>query len=171
MQNILINLNIISKIKPGNKIFINNDNLINIEYDNVLQGLIRFFYNNSRNKTINNLDNFYLLAFNQIDNLINSKYLNIKNDKSNFLVECKYNLQNDDFLKIYTNLMEMNHYICLSIGGLNNLKKTYISDILTSSKIDIIINSIENFIKKINKKLEHIDNIKRTILNENEILV
>lgn len=180
MQNILINLNIISKIRPNDKIFINSDNFVSIEYDSMFQGMLRFLYNNSRVKNINNINNFYLSVFNQIDDLINSKYLNIKinfrkisnkhtnqvDDRSNFPIEHGCDLENENFLKVYSDLMEMNHYIKLSLGGLNNLKKTYSSDVLTSSKIDIIINNVEFNIKKINKKLEHIDSIKRVILDD-----
>lgn len=183
MQNILINLNIVSKIRPNDKIYINNDNFISIEYDSMFQGVLRFFYNNSRNKNINNLNNFYSLTFSQIDDLLNSKYLNIFISKSNFRnnknkhtqhvderydlpIEHRCDLENENFLKVYSDLTEINYYIKLSINGLENLKKTYNSDILTSSKIDIIINSVESIIKKINKKLEHIDLIKRNILDD-----
>lgn len=178
MQNILINLNIISKIRPNDKIFVNTDNYISIEYDSMFQGILRFFYNNSRSKNINNLNNFYSLTFSQIDDLINSKYLNVyiskidfrksqcKNNESNFPIEHKCDLENDNFLKVYNELTEIKHYISLSISGLNNLKKTYISDVLTSSKLDIIINSVETSIKKIDKKLEYIDTVKRMIMDE-----
>ena len=167
MQNTLINLNIVSKIRPNDKIYVNTDNYISIEYDSMFQGFLRFIYNNSRNKNINNLNNFYTTVFNQVNDLIDSKYLNIYNSKFDLEHKCeknyKCNLENTNFLKVYSELMEMNHYIKLSINGLENLKQTYISDILSSSKIDIIITSVENNIKKINKKLEHIDSIKRTI--------
>jgi hypothetical protein len=167
MQNILINLNIISKIKSGNKIFINSDNFVSIENDTAFQGLLRFFYNNSRVKNINNINNFYTTVFNQVNDLIDSKYLNIYNSKYDLEHKCeknyKCNLENTNFLKVYSELIEINHYIKLSINGLENLKQTYISDILSSSKIDIIITSVESYIKKINKKLEHIDSIKRII--------
>ena len=183
MQNTLINLNIVSKIRPNDKIYVNTDNYISIEYDSMFQGFLRFIYNNSRNKNINNLNNFYSLTFNQIDDLLNSKYLNVfiskidfrkspnKNihqseDKSNFPIEHRCDLENENFLKVYSDLMEINHYIKLSISGLDNLKKTYVADVLTTSKIDIIINNVEFHIKKINKKLEHIDTIKRSILEE-----
>ena len=183
MQNTLINLNIVSKIRPNDKIYVNTDNYISIEYDSMFQGFLRFIYNNSRNKNINNLNNFYSLTFNQIDDLLNSKYLNVfiskidfrkspnKNihqseDKSNFPIEHRCDLENENFLKVYSDLMEINHYIKLSISGLDNLKKTYVADVLTTSKIDIIINNVEFHIKKINKKLEHIDSIKRSILEE-----
>ena len=55
MQNILINLSIISKIKPNDKVFINSEHFISIEYDSIFQGIVRFFYNNSRIKTVNHL--------------------------------------------------------------------------------------------------------------------
>jgi hypothetical protein len=183
MQNTLINLNIVSKIRPNDKIYVNTDNYISIEYDSMFQGFLRFIYNNSRNKNINNLNNFYSLTFNQIDDLLNSKYLNVfiskidfrkspnkhahhTDEKSNFPIEHRCDLENENFLKVYSDLMEINHYIKLSISGLENLKKTYVSDVLTTSKIDIIINNVEFHIKKINKKLEHIDSIKRSILEE-----
>lgn len=183
MQNTLINLNIVSKIRPNDKIYVNTDNYVSIEYDSVFQGFLRFIYNNSRNKNINNLNNFYSLTFNQIDDLLNSKYLNIviskinfrkspnkyahqSEEKSNFPIEHRCDLENENFLKVYSDLMEINHYIKLSIGGLENLKKTYVSDVLTTSKIDIIINNIEFHIKKINKKLENIDSIKKSIFEE-----
>jgi hypothetical protein len=183
MQNTLINLNIVSKIRPNDKIYVNIDNYISIEYDSMFQGFLRFIYNNSRNKNINNLNNFYSLTFNQIDDLLNSKYLNVfiskidfrkssnkhihqSEEKTNFPTEHRCDLENENFLKVYSDLMEINHYIKLSISGLENLKKTYASDVLTTSKIDIIINNVEFHIKKINKKLEHIDSIKRSILEE-----
>ena len=66
------------------------------------------------------------------------------------------------FLEKYV-LSSNTEYIWLDRS--ENLKKTYISDVLTSSKIDIIINNVEFHIKKINKKLKHIDSIKRAILD------
>lgn len=183
MQNTLINLNIISKIRPNDKIFVNSDNFISIEYDSMFQGVLRFFYNNSRTKNINNLNNFYTATFGQIDDLINSKYLNVfiskldlkkqynKQNDTNFPIEHKCDLENENFIKIYNELYNINHSLTLSIHGLENLKKTYISDILASAKLDVIINDIESYIKKINKKLEHIDSIKRIILDENITLI
>ena len=58
LQNILINLNILSKIKPYDKIYISKDNLITIEYNSIFQGFFRFIYNNGREKNITNLNNY-----------------------------------------------------------------------------------------------------------------
>lgn len=176
MQNILINLNIISKIKPNDKIYINSENFISIETDSAFQGILRFLYNNSRNKNINNLNNFYSGTYESIDDLINSKYLNIfiskldfRKSKDNLLdhsypLEHQCDLENENFIQIYNSLLEYKHYMTLSIHGLNNLKQTYSSDIVTISKIDIIIGTVELYIKKINKKIENIDNIKKKLM-------
>ena len=71
IQTILINLNILSKIKPYDKIYINKDNLITIEYSSILQGFYRFFYNNSRVKNLTNLAIFYQSVYCTIDDLLN----------------------------------------------------------------------------------------------------
>ena len=152
IQNILINLNILSKIKPYDKIYINKDNLITIEYSSILQGFYRFFYNNNREKNLTNLVIFYQTVYCTIDDLLNSQYLNIENI-TNYIIE-----DNDDFNKVYTNLTKIKHYLFLSVDGINNLKKTYHGDIVTDSKLDIIINNCELYIEKIGIKLTNINN-------------
>lgn len=178
MQNILINLNIISKIKPNDKIYMNTDNFMSIEHDTALQGIIRFIFNNSRTKNLNCLNSFYSSVYNYIEDTMNSKYLLISdrngqllsdqtldnNLKNIYMLDYKCYLENDNFIIIYNNLVELNHYLKLSITGLENLKKTYISDVVTVSKLDIIINDIETNMKRINKKLEYINDIKKNIV-------
>ena len=83
LQNILINLNILSKIKPYDKIYISKDNLITIEYNSIFKGFFRFIYNNGREK---NITNFFKEAFEKIkilkpnikDSTIQSYLMNIK---------------------------------------------------------------------------------------------
>ena len=43
--------------------------------------------------------------------------------------------------------------------GINNLKKTYNSDVLTDSKLDILINNTEQYITKISKKILYYNNL------------
>lgn len=152
MQHILINLNIISKIKPNDKIFMNGENFIQIENDSIVQGILRFLYNNSRCKNISNLNNFYNSVFTNIHDLINSKYLTLYTNNNDMLVNI-CDAENEQFHHVCTELKEIKHYISLSINGLENLKQTYASDILTVSKIDIIISSIESNIGKISNKI------------------
>jgi hypothetical protein len=152
IQTILINLNILSKIKPYDKIYINKDNLITIEYSSILQGFYRFFYNNSRVKNLTNLAIFYQSVYCTIDDLLNSQYLNLDN------IINYVNDDNDEYNKVFTNLTKLKHYLSLSIDGINNLKKTYHGDIVTDSKLDIIITNCELYIEKIGKKLSVISN-------------
>lgn len=147
IQNILINLNILSKIKPYDKIYMNKDNLITIEYNSILQGIFRFLYSNSREKNLTNLLTFYQTVYSLIDELLNSQYLNNSSIK-NFI-----NLDNDEFNKSFNNLQKIHDYLELSLIGIKNLKKTYNSDIVTDSKLDIIITNSELYISKISKKI------------------
>lgn len=148
LQNILINLNILSKIKPYDKIYINKDNLITIEYNSIFQGFFRFIYNNGREKNITNLNTFYNSVFNIIDEMLNSQYLLLNNN---------LDIENDDFIKTFTNLKKINFYLKSSLEGLNNLRKTYNYDIVTDSKLEIIINNIEVYLIKMDKKIENIE--------------
>ena len=148
LQNILINLNILSKIKPYDKIYISKDNLITIEYNSIFQGFFRFIYNNGREKNITNLNNFYNSVFNLTDEMLNSHYIQISNN---------LDIENDDFIKTFTNLKKLNFYLKASLEGLENLRKTYNYDIVTNSKLEIIINNIDNYLLKIDKKIENIE--------------
>ena len=66
---------------------------------------------------------------------------------------------NDEFNKVYNNLKKINHYLELSLSGIQNLKKTYNSDIVTDSKLDIILNNTELYNDKITKKINVVNNI------------
>ena len=136
----------------------NSDNYMSIEQDSAFQGIFRFIFNNSRTKNLNNLNYFYTSVYNCIDDTINSKYLLLCNDNHNCDIE------NENFVNIYNNLIELNHYLKLSLIGLENLKKTYISDVVTISKLDIIINDAEMYIKKIQKKIDYINDLKKNIV-------
>lgn len=132
-DNLLINLNIISKIAPNDKIYINSEGYISIENNNILQGVVRFIFNNSRSKSINNLSNFYSLVFKYVDELLQSKRYN--HSSLMYIQNCENYNSN-----ILSNL---NNYIEKSLIGIQNLKKTYSSDVVITSKLDIIIDNIK----------------------------
>jgi len=157
LQNILINLNILSKIKPYDKIYINKNNLITIEYNTIFQGIFRFIYNNGREKNITNLNAFYNSVFDVVDDILNSHYLQSQN-----IID----VDNDEFIKVFTNLQKINFYLESSLEGLNNLRKTYQTDIVSDSKIEIIINNIDSYLIKMKKKIEIIELTKNNIKNK-----
>lgn len=119
----LINLSIISKISLDNKIYMNDEGYLAIENGTIFQGLLRFIFRNGRVKTISNLNNFYNNVFSYIDNSENGNNLNT------LLV-----------------------YLRKSITGLENLKETYNGDIVTTSKLDIILDNVRSYVSKLEKK-------------------
>jgi hypothetical protein len=123
----LINLSIISKISLDNKIYMNDDGFLAIENRTIFQGLLRFVFRNSRNKTINNLNNFYNNVFSYIDN---------SSDREQHT------------------LRTLHTYLYRSINGLENLKETYSGDIVTSSRLDIILDNVRLYSSKLENILE-----------------
>lgn len=122
-DSMLINLSIISKISLDNKIYMNDEGYLAIENGTIFQGLLRFIFRNGRVKTISNLNNFYNNVFSYIDNSENGNNLNT------LLV-----------------------YLRKSITGLENLKETYNGDIVTTSKLDIILDNVRSYVSKLEKK-------------------
>lgn len=134
LDKIILNLKIISKLRPGSKLSINENSDIYID-SSYMQYIYRIFSDNSRLVTINFLDNLDTDITNCIENLI-------KEDREMFL-NSKENI-----------LLNISHNLSLSLLGLNNLINTYSDDELTISKIEIIINSFELKIRKISTILK-----------------
>jgi hypothetical protein len=116
IDDIFINLKIISKIDIGDKI-IENDKYINIDYSYV-RFVLRWLYDINRANNLKFVNNIYNQAFDLYD------YFE-KNNQSVYLLR----LQND---------------LKSSIDGLNNYKQTYASDKLFQSEIDVLIENIKN---------------------------
>jgi len=129
-DSILINLSIISKISLDNKIYMNDEGYLAIENSTIFQGFVRFVFRNGRVKTISNLNNFYNNVFAYIDNNM---------------------LTDNDEMKAH-NLKTLLSYLRKSIFGLENLKETYNGDIVTSSKLDIILDNVRLYVSKLEKK-------------------
>lgn len=125
IDKILINLKIISKIRENDRIYINMDRFIIVEQNSIFLSIYRFYYSLNRNKNINNIISIFKDIFEYINNNIENK-----------------------------NLTSISNELKNSIIGLQNLKVTYKNDILIDSKLDIIIDNINNYIILINKKIE-----------------
>jgi hypothetical protein len=121
----LLNLKIISKIPKNGKIARDSTGII-IEFNNIplLTSLKRFYYGDSRKKAIHDINN---IINNAIDIVEQKKIL----------------CDNENGLKVNTIIFHLEKCII----GLNNLKVTYINDITMSSKIDILITKIHNYIE------------------------
>jgi hypothetical protein len=122
---ILANLSFLSKIEPGQKIFVvyNEKNKINFELkidSSYVPKLTRWYYSQGRNETIEILKKLIELSITQFN-------IHYKNNNTVEITNYKTLLQK-------------------SILGLNNLKITYNSDITILEELDLIIIRIKEII-------------------------
>ena len=138
LEKLILNLKIISKLRPGYKLSLNTeDNESNVYIDNsYLQYFYRLFSDNSRQTTITFLEN--------LDNNISKKIENLLiQDNSDMFLNSKENI-----------LLNLSHDLNLSLIGLNNLINTYAGDECSISKIEMIIKNFELKIRKITNILK-----------------
>lgn len=121
---IWINLKLISKLKPNEKLqFDYSESLFSID-NNIIKCITRYYYGYNRTDIINIIDKLITNTFECIDKLNKNKV-----DKNYYNILIKY-------------INELNNVI----EGLINLKITYNGDQLIQSKLDYIIEKIHNII-------------------------
>ena len=142
---IVLNLKIISQIKEKEKLTLKEE-CFSIDKNGFFQGVSRWFSNSNRIETLNNIEIIYKRAFNMTKEIL-------KKIKSN---EEETNLENSkDFEENPTQIFQRLSYdLRNSIKGLNNLKITYKNDVSIVTRIDILINNINNHIKNIEDVLK-----------------
>jgi hypothetical protein len=125
---VIDNLKKISETKINEKLIIYNNA---IEIDNrYMQFIARWYYANSRIQTLEFIKKLYKKSLYYYHNLV--KFNNHKNDSDSKILTEK--------LTMITN--ELNN----SIKGLNNLKDTYINDLVFTKEIELLILDINNII-------------------------
>lgn len=134
-DHLLINLSIISKIAPKDKIYTTDEGYISIDNSTMIQGMVRFIFSNSRSKSVSNLSNFFSNVFAMVDAMCDTS------GDEKWQRQCRPNAN--------TLLV----YIQKSVQGVENLKQTYANDVVITSKLDIIIDNIHSSIAKLNKVL------------------
>ena len=138
---LILNLKIISKLKPGYKLSIkeNNGQVNDVYIDtSYFQYLYRMFSDNSRDNTTKFLETLDKEITKKIEELVKENYTD-----SNMFLNSKENI-----------LLNLSHNLNLSLVGLNNLINTYANDEYTISKIEMIINNFELKIRKISNILK-----------------
>lgn len=137
LYNIILDLKIISKIKPCNKLII-DDNKLLIDDSYYLSPLLRYYKNQNRFDTFNYIEKLNNNLELEINNIIlnNEKVEHIiKENVSNILIKLSYDLNQ-------------------AINGLKNLIFTYHNDNFLVCKIEMIICNFELIIKKISEKFQ-----------------
>ena len=169
------NLKILSNIQPGNKLYYNEE-LKQFDIDQpgtlgfVTQAPSRWWYAQSRNTTIQNLENFSSTMMKTIDTIYNSEVSNSSNGIQNTYYS---NITNPKIIFKEENsnlLLSYIKEISNAVRGLNNLKQTYVDDISTVSSLDIIIEKMSVRVKKISNILQinKSNKLNKTKKNQND---
>jgi len=159
LDNLLLELKIISNLKEYDKLDITPESNLRIDSPHFLQFITRTYTSNSRDKTIDYLNELIEKIFKITDELLEKEMdkkkpistLHVSDNKTNGLYLNK-NMEltkiqfKDDIISIFQNI---NQHLMTSIGGLQNLKITYLNDVSTTSKLDMLIVKIQNRINKI----------------------
>lgn len=146
-DSILVNLKIISKIAPNNKLKIAN-NTTSIEKEGLAAWLLRWYSGDSRLKTVNFIKTIVSDSINITTDLMNSTYINNKGRKAAY--------EETEFTKALSTLFLIRTELENSKTGIINLQKTYDMDIQIISQLEVLINKIDGHLSIIDRKLNEI---------------
>ena len=160
LDKLLLELKIVSNVKEYDKLDVSSETNLKIDSPHFLQGFSRMYSGNGREKTLEHLDDLINKIFKITDELLETEIkskkpvstLHILNDDNSNGLFLNKNLElekikfKDDLITIYQNI---NQHLVTSIDGLQNLKITYLNDVSTTSKLDMLIIKIQNRINKI----------------------
>jgi hypothetical protein len=132
IDSILLNLKMISLIKPQDKLYL-EDGLLKIDIPAMMQGIVRWINDYSRLKTMDD-----------IEGLINATQSFVENNLK------KQERSEEDNRECQKILVEVSK----SIIGIQNLKITYTEDTFIQSKLDVISEKIDEIKNKLSRSLQ-----------------
>lgn len=144
---ILVNLKIVSKIAPNNKLKLSN-NTTTIEKEGLAAWLLRWYSGDSRLKTVNFIKTIVADSINITTDLMNSTYINHKGRKAAY--------EETEFTKALSTLFLIRTELENSKQGILNLQKTYEMDIQIISQLEVVMNKIDGHLGIIDRKLNEI---------------
>ena len=136
---VITNLKIMGNIKKGDKIYFNDENIIQIE-DSRIPCINRYLNDRSRNNTIKFLKELVSSALIITDTILNNEYTNINKTESIYNENTKttdFTDQNSDLLQKF--IVEISN----SYKGFDNLKKTYDEDITINAELDVLVEQLK----------------------------
>lgn len=152
LDKLLLELKIISNIKEYDKICVRDNIMIDTPY--LLQSVARTYNGDSREKSIKYIQKIIEEIFEILDNLLEEAKKPITPQASIHYYSNKGQIESvnfkDETITIY---QKTNQNLTESISGLQNLKITYLNDISTTAKLDMLIVKIQNRINKINSMM------------------
>ena len=148
LDSLLLDLKIISNIKEFDKISIKEN--IEIDTPHFLQSVSRKINGDSRERTIKYISEVINNIFTILDELLKKEMkTELTSSQHYYSKKEKYNFKSET-VSIYQTISQN---LTESIAGLQNLKITYLNDITTTAKIDMLIIKIQNRISKINNMM------------------
>jgi hypothetical protein len=149
-DNILVNLKIISKIAPNNKLKLLN-NTTTIEKEGIATWLLRWYNGDSREKTVNFIKTVVSDSINMTNDIMNSTYINNKGRRTTY--------EETEFTKLLSTLSLIKVEMSNSKVGIINLQKTYELDIQIISQLEVVMNKIDGHLGIIERKLREIQTL------------
>ena len=152
LDKLLLELKIISNIKEYDKICVRDNIMIDTPY--LLQSVARTYNGDSREKSIKYIQKIIDDIFEILDNLLEDAKNPLPTHASIHYYSNKSQMEKVDFKdETITIYQKTNQNLTESISGLQNLKITYLNDISTTAKLDMLIVKIQNRINKINSMM------------------
>ena len=132
IENIILNLKMLSQIKHNDKLF-TEDSMFKIDSPKLSQGILRWFNEYSRQKTMDDIDILVKNTENYINTIFqnNSRTMDDNRTCQNILVE-----------------------ITRAIEGIQNLKLTYNDDTFVQSRLEIVKEKFNVCKNNLSQKLE-----------------
>lgn len=153
IDNLLLNLKIISKIPENGRLKRSELNIMALEEPITRVTWIKRYLNgDSRSRTILDITNVIDHVIDKCNDILNSKYF-VDHGKFNMNSSFIDNKIESEYIKQYELLEEIYKELKESIKGLINLKITYYSDDTIISKIDILLSKINYYIIDLEKKV------------------
>jgi hypothetical protein len=141
--NLLINLNILSKIEKNGKITKSTNGVISIESTMRFQSLKRFISRDSRKQSVSEIKYVIEECIMHYMMIINSKFLN------------KTFSNTEEFYKMCELIGLLHSQLESAKIGIENLKFTYQQDKNISSELDVIILKTSNILRDMSSKFNH----------------
>lgn len=136
LNNFYSNLDVLGRIQDGHKLYLDKDQLLQLDEPFMFQGVWRYCYGISRKDAIHLLTKL----FNDIEIYMTAVYLrNIDSKNSNYPRIPKSNPEQNIFITIITKINN-------AITGIQNLKLTYKSDEATCDELQRIIDKAKSLV-------------------------
>jgi hypothetical protein len=150
MDKIFVDLKILAKLPQNGKLNTIYNNQLYLENDSMFQGIYRFLKGDSRNKTIEKIEDLINTAKQIANSLLQSSSMNIYEKNTS---PSKFEIS--EFNKNFQQLKSLSNELKNSQKGINNLRVTYQNDTYVVSKLEVILENIKRLVVEIESGIEN----------------